>query len=404
MTSQVAVMNRNGIALASDSAATFGRGQKIYHAAEKLFQISAFPPVGLMLSGAAEIMDMPWETLIKTHVRATAGAGHPHLAHYAEAFLRAAAQPALFPAALQADWFRATVRRYWKEAFLDPLARELGGEARGRSPRVAAVLLRLLAREATSWRALPPLDAAEGYAEAVLETYDTDLAALEGELFAPFRLPRDFRAGFRRVVGMMYERAVIHPDEQSSLVFAGMGAEEPFPVLREYQVGSIAAGRLRHVRVGEARITRDIAAIVAPFGLTGMVDLFYRGIDPALEERLHRAIARVLAREARQGKGLGAARRRRIGAAIAQAFAAESTRAYQTPLITAVEGLPRHSLAAMAEALVNLTALKLRMSVDMAETVGGAIDVAVLSRGDGFVWVKRASALREAPASGVAIP
>lgn len=42
----------------------------------------------------------------------------------------------------------------------------------------------------------------------------------------------------------------------------------------------------------------------------------------------------------------------------------------------------------MAEALVHLTSLKRRISMD-DETVGGPIDVAVISRGDGMVWIKR---------------
>ncbi len=42
----------------------------------------------------------------------------------------------------------------------------------------------------------------------------------------------------------------------------------------------------------------------------------------------------------------------------------------------------------MAEALVNITSLKRRVSVE-AETVGGPIDVAVISKGDGFIWIKR---------------
>jgi len=39
--------------------------------------------------------------------------------------------------------------------------------------------------------------------------------------------------------------------------------------------------------------------------------------------------------------------------------------------------------------LVNLTSLKQRMNVQNVATVGGAIDVALISRGDGFVWLKR---------------
>lgn len=61
---------------------------------------------------------------------------------------------------------------------------------------------------------------------------------------------------------------------------------------------------------------------------------------------------------------------------------------YVDPVTELVDSLPKDELAAMAEALVNLTSLKRRFSPD-AETVGGPIDVAVISRGDGFVWIKR---------------
>ena len=58
------------------------------------------------------------------------------------------------------------------------------------------------------------------------------------------------------------------------------------------------------------------------------------------------------------------------------------------PVLDAVEFLPKDELASMAEALVNLTSFKRRVTLD-AETVGGPIDVAVISKGDGFIWVKR---------------
>lgn len=58
------------------------------------------------------------------------------------------------------------------------------------------------------------------------------------------------------------------------------------------------------------------------------------------------------------------------------------------PIMSIVEWLPKEELAEMAEALVNLTSFKRRVTPE-AETVGGPIDVAVISKGDGLVWVKR---------------
>ena len=53
-----------------------------------------------------------------------------------------------------------------------------------------------------------------------------------------------------------------------------------------------------------------------------------------------------------------------------------------------VEFMPKPELAEMAEALVNLTSIKRRVSRGM-ETVGGPVDVAVISQSEGFVWIKR---------------
>jgi hypothetical protein len=50
--------------------------------------------------------------------------------------------------------------------------------------------------------------------------------------------------------------------------------------------------------------------------------------------------------------------------------------------------LPRQDLAKMAEALVALTAFLMRMTADQEETVAEPIDVALLSKCDGFIWVK----------------
>ena len=56
------------------------------------------------------------------------------------------------------------------------------------------------------------------------------------------------------------------------------------------------------------------------------------------------------------------------------------------------EMLPKEDLAHLADSLVNLTAFKRRVSLDI-ESVGGPIDVAVISKGDGFIWISRSITL-----------
>ena len=68
MTTEVAVLNRSAVALAADSAVTLQgpEGPKIYQT-NKLFTLSKYHPVGIMIYGAASFMEVPWEVIIKRY-------------------------------------------------------------------------------------------------------------------------------------------------------------------------------------------------------------------------------------------------------------------------------------------------------------------------------------------------
>ena len=67
MTAEIAILNKNAVALAADSAVTITRpgAPKIYNTANKLFMLSKYHPVGIMVYGTAELMGVPWETVIR---------------------------------------------------------------------------------------------------------------------------------------------------------------------------------------------------------------------------------------------------------------------------------------------------------------------------------------------------
>ena len=61
---------------------------------------------------------------------------------------------------------------------------------------------------------------------------------------------------------------------------------------------------------------------------------------------------------------------------------------FASPVTSVVTSLTIEDLAAMAESLVNLTLFRQKVSLGI-ESVGGPIDVAVISKGDGFIWIRR---------------
>lgn len=58
------------------------------------------------------------------------------------------------------------------------------------------------------------------------------------------------------------------------------------------------------------------------------------------------------------------------------------------PIYEMIDLLPKEDLAEFAESIVNITYIKKLMSPHQ-ETVGGPVDVAIISKGDGFIWIKR---------------
>lgn len=61
---------------------------------------------------------------------------------------------------------------------------------------------------------------------------------------------------------------------------------------------------------------------------------------------------------------------------------------FVNPVISTIRFLPVGELATMAETFVNLTSFKRKFTENL-ETVGGPIDVLVISKGEGPIWIKR---------------
>jgi hypothetical protein len=162
--------------------------------------------------------------------------------------------------------------------------------------------------------------------------------------------------------------------------------------------------RLKYVIKNETDIDRNgPRAAVLPFAQKEMVDRFLHGLDEAIERQLTQfsesAITKI--RETIVGQithdnddekekfeeAVKAAEEAFISGLKTDAFQAIQKNS-QSEIESLIEFMPKPELAKMAEALVNLTSIKKRVSRGM-DTVGGPIDVAVISEAEGFVWVKR---------------
>ena len=73
MTAEIAVLNKFGVAIASDSAITVTSYHenrvktKVHNSANKLFTLSKYAPVGIMFYNTVTLGGVPWETIVKAY-------------------------------------------------------------------------------------------------------------------------------------------------------------------------------------------------------------------------------------------------------------------------------------------------------------------------------------------------
>ena len=80
----------------------------------------------------------------------------------------------------------------------------------------------------------------------------------------------------------------------------------------------------------------------------------------------------------------------RITSNVIEQIVQKARQQYWFPIMQSVATLPIEELALLAESLINITSLRRKVALDNnIGTVGGPIDVAIISKCDGFIWLKR---------------
>ena len=193
-------------------------------------------------------------------------------------------------------------------------------------------------------------------------------------------------------------------NHESGIVLAGFGKIEVFPSMLSCAIKCRASGKVIISNTETAQISSSIAngstAVIKPFAQCEMVHAFMGGVDPSLgklsSDYLEKVFREFPIKLLEHFKLPNEASLRPILVQVSHEVFnnyKNALRDYQrenhiNPVLSAVASLPKDELAAMAESLINLTSFKRKVTIE-TETVGGAIDVAVISKGDGFIWIKR---------------
>ena len=406
MTAVIGILNRHAVALAADSAVTIGgeNGNKIFNTANKIFTLSKYHPVAIMIYNAASFIETPWEVIIKAYRDQLEDRYFNSLVEYKDDFLKFLIDNDYF---ISLDGQKNVMKGFIYNSIgeiinniasrekldiqTDSSNHELLFEKLVNEIRIIINNLYASSEELSSFSgySIPEflVFSDKCVEEIISASFSTsknqDVIRLFNELFFTYVKRNQFNSTW------------------SGLVFSGYGASEIFPKLVSIKIAEVIDNRVRYFvdevhDIGEGKM----AASIVPFAQRDVIDTLITGINSDLNDTFIQSIHEFLmkynvdiAAMLQNDKPVLAKKILNIDVVkivdeLRKNMNEVKSAKHINPTVHTVALLSKEDLAEMAESLIYLTFLKRRISF-AEESVGGPVDVALISKGEGFVWIKR---------------
>ena len=401
MSAGICIMNKRAIALAADSAVTVGQHAAIHNSANKVFALSKYEPLGAILYANADFMRVPVEIVFKEYKRSIGRKYFDELKEYVDDFI------SYIEGNIDLYHFSANEQNYVNSVFIDLLGGLKNGYDNLIKAKVEEVRRELDDAELT-------LIADRAYAETI--DFIDKHSKLKNTEFSVY-IKNNYYQSIINYIAAHFDW--IDKEKRNALGFkicelydkdffrnilvgisiAGYGRRDIFPKMVHMHLGGIINGKLRYKICEEISITENNNAAIVPFAQTDVMQTFLFGINDSFIQELSLEIPKQINRKIRvlddslfeTGKK-DVIQRELSGTTpdIIQQIAGKAHQNYMQPILQSVATLPIEEMALLAESLINITSLRRKVALDKnIGTVGGPIDVAIISKGDGLVWMKR---------------
>ncbi len=417
MTAIVGVLNSQGIAVAADSAVTVTgtNGKKVYNRSNKIFTLSKYHPVGIAIYSSANFLGIPLETLIKMYRRQLGNNSFNTISEYKN-FIQFVYNN-LGNVSLEmkrinfyglcsfahVNIINNTIDTLFESGInFDDLSEQERNE----------VFHRILSEELEKYKVHLSSFTHVNYCnityEDYLAYYDQELRDIENYIeeqvkleFGAFNIIQAHKDSIKAILYSIINIEFIF-ETHCGLVFFGFGEDEIFPSSHNILIGGLIGNQLRIRDLGVADIQPGTAksSNIVPYAQADVTTTVLTGVDPNYKNEVHSSVKKGFETASDQIANL-------IGD---QALAEQIKDAlinisnelikgldeYQGtsitgPLLDTLAFMGKEDMSELAESLVNITSLKRKFtSLDSTdESVGGPVDVAIVTKGDGFIWMKR---------------
>lgn len=405
MTTEIAILNKSAAALAADSAVTIGRGPnaKIFNTVNKIFELSNVHPVGIMVYNRLDFMGLPYETLIKQFRKKLGDTSFPHVSGYRDAFINFLKQEVKYDSEDEIENALAViydalqlVSEELEELVLDDV-RKRGKYLKSKVNGILQQVLRKKIKELRS-RSM-----ASGFNRLALPTeYDSVLEHGTDYVFGSYIINEATKVLIKRYVEYALSKDILS-SFHTGIVIAGFGDGELCPSLEAFETDGIIDKKFKYVITHSIDIgRRGPDAEILGFAQDDMVQRFVHGLDPDLRTYMDKSTKALIEEAFRSILLVATNDKTKTNEAIVRMESViedmakrrvEKTNKYvednfSTPLKQMIRSMPKQELSTLAASLVEITSLKRKVSREQ-ESVGGEVDVAVISKSEGFIWIKR---------------
>lgn len=427
MTSEVVLMNRQAVAMAADSAVTISGEQylKTYQSVDKLFPLVDGQPVAVMIYNNAEIMSTPWETVISLYREQARGRPLDSIAAYAEDFMEfLSGNPDLFPPEHQdTEFFKvvAVIYTVIAEEFEYQVNKFSQSKSGPVKDHISSIFEFVVGQLHADYQRCPDDSPRsdlpcfpKGMGEQIRRRYTDAIEQLLASLMQSLRndfpgltITEETKSRLREIAVFAVTKDAFF-EHYTGVVFAGFGAREKFPSMRSYLTSSVILGILKRKRDREADIGSDSGPVFQPFAQDRMIRTFLTGMDQHLRhfiygETLNLTVG-LVTDVVRRAPNLTDAQRNAIfrdysqnnlSHALGEFFRSIDNYQYAVhtrPIFRAINSLPKKELGETAASLIKLNSFQQKV-MHSIETVGGPIDVAVITRNGGLEWKREKAEL-----------
>ena len=415
MTALVGILNVRGAAIAADSAVTmvYDRNKKISNSANKMLRLSSAQPVSVMTCGIGSFLGTPWDIIIRRYRQKRGQASLPTVQAYVDDFFSyMVSEKIFFPDTNEKKFLQYSLNTFFQVIKKDIPLIDLNDN--GVKINVKFIIEAFRAKIKDRIAAMSQQEKCHMLEDYTLEQFTKKVSPIVDKFIneqtsdeCVSKYPLEvFQAIRDNLTEGLWRYVTTRPEKAGTkLVFTGFGANEDYPTLISADVNGGFDGRVRyHIKDDNiVHVSADKPVAICPFAQVDIMNSLLTGLNPGFNDVACKKSLKMFME---------------FGWRLSEKVCGEETDAVFSDIFQKVKSSDLHrsfirydhklmdishkqwlkklrnydlqDLAQLAENLIAMTNLE-RLMTFREEGVGGPIDLAIISKNNGFTWLNRKS-------------